>query len=515
MNGVIDRGDLEAFRARLSRRLGFQFEDDKLEELEGLLRWRLETSGAPDAAAYVRSLGSGQTSRFDPSEEWRALIEKLTVCETYFLRNLPHFHALSESALPEAIRAKGSQRRLRILSAGCSSGEEPYSLAIWLGERLGLEASGEVEIIAIDINSSMLAKAKAGRYAPWSLRETPQDTRRRYFTSRGADFVVDEKIRALVSFEEKNIFDADPAFWQPGRFDAIFCRNMIMYFSPEAAREAVAKLSDSLAAGGHLFLGHAETLRGISADFQLCHTHGTFYYRKRRHGLRPSESRSERIAEPGSTIEPAARPAEPTDPGVWMDVIRSASERIEGLAAQSAESQPSPARAERALWNLGLAMERLRQERFGEALELVRDLPPESSADPDVRMLRAVLFVNGMRLGEAESACREILADDDLNAGAHYLTALCREHAGDLDGALEHDQTAAYLDPGFAMPCLHMGLIASRSGDRETAQRQLARALVLLRSEDSARILLFGGGFTREVLIRLCEAGRRRQGGAS
>lgn len=515
MNGLIDGAVLEGFRAALSRRLGFQFDDGRLEELEGLLRWRLETSGEPDADAYLRSLTSGRSSRADPSVEWRALVEQVTVGETYFLRNADQFRAFSQTLLPEWIRARGPARRMRLLSAGCSSGEEPYSLAMSIDERLGDAASRCVEIIAIDVNASALAKAKTGRYSVWALRETPEDVRRRCFTSQGAEFLLDKKIRALVSFEEKNVLDLDPNFWRPGRFDVIFCRNMLMYFSPEAAREAVSKLRDSLAPGGHLFLGHAETLRGLSSDFQLCHTHGTFYYRRRGPaGALPGQTRPDALADDGPAAE-RTDADEPSGPAAWMDAINSASDRIAGLAARGAEHEATPARAERPQWSLGLAMELLRQERFAEALALVRELPPESATDPDVRMLTAVLLANSLSLDDAESVCREMLAADDLNAGAHYVMALCREHAGDLPGALAHDQTAVYLDAGFAMPCLHMGLIAKRMGERGTGERHLARALALLKREDAARILLFGGGFTREALIRLCQAARPREDGKS
>jgi chemotaxis protein methyltransferase CheR len=151
-------------------------------------------------------------------------------------------------------------------------------------------------------------------------------------------------------------------------------------------------------------------------------------------------------------------------------------------------------------------MELLRAERFGEALDAVHGLPPEAAADPEVLLLRATLLTHHGQLAEAERACQELHEVDELNAGAHYLLALCREGLGDTEGARHQDQIAAYLDPGFAMPRLHMGLLARRAGDRERAGRELAEALELLRREDGSRLLLFGGGFTREALAALCRA---------
>jgi chemotaxis protein methyltransferase CheR len=171
--------------------------------------------------------------------------------------------------------------------------------------------------------------------------------------------------------------------------------------------------------------------------------------------------------------------------------------------------------APRYRWDPGVVIELLRRERFSEAMELLQDLPPESSMDPDALLLRAVILTNSGDLAHAEKACRELLESNELNSGAHYLMALCREHAGDLPGALDHDQTAAYLDPGFAMPHLHLGLLAKRRGNLETARKELGQALILLTHEDVSRILLFGGGFSREALVELSRVELRSCGGNS
>jgi chemotaxis protein methyltransferase CheR len=155
----------------------------------------------------------------------------------------------------------------------------------------------------------------------------------------------------------------------------------------------------------------------------------------------------------------------------------------------------------------------LRNERFTEALDLVHELPPESKHDPDVLLLRALLLAHAGRLTAAEQVCEELLAVDELNAGAHYVLALCREGVGDRRGAADHDQVAVYLDPLFAMPRLHLGLLARRAGDREAAQRELTQALLLFQREDASRVLFFGGGFNRDTLVTLCRAELEACGG--
>jgi chemotaxis protein methyltransferase CheR len=208
----------------------------------------------------------------------------------------------------------------------------------------------------------------------------------------------------------------------------------------------------------------------------------------------------------------------------WVDVIQRASERIATLADGRSRSpgQDAPrttpagqaaATAAPRTWDLGLVLEAVRQERFSDALDLICSLPPDSHEDPDALLLRAVLLTNNGRLDESEEVCSRLLAVDELNAGAHYLMALCREHAGDSTGAIEHGQTAIYLDAGFAMPHLHLGIMAKRSGDAATAQRELGQALILLAREDASRILLFGGGFSRDTLLQLCRTELHAAGG--
>jgi chemotaxis protein methyltransferase CheR len=161
---------------------------------------------------------------------------------------------------------------------------------------------------------------------------------------------------------------------------------------------------------------------------------------------------------------------------------------------------------ERSDWNLKSAFELLRQERFADALTAIRVLPPAAASDADTLLLKAVLCAHSGQLEEAEQVCRHLLELDELNAGARYVLALCCEGAGDNRAAVDHDQAAVYLDAGFAMPRLHLGLLSRRTGDRETAKRELEQALILLQREDSSRLLLFGGGFGREALLALCRA---------
>ncbi|MGA3123929.1 MAG: CheR family methyltransferase [Polyangiaceae bacterium] len=496
--------DVARFRAILGRKLGLQIDEDRTASVAELLRSR---APADQVDAYLARLETANSAA-----EVRSLAQDLTVGETYFFRHLEQFRALREVALPARVQAQKSRRALRILSAGCASGDEAYSIAIVLREQLPDPGSWDIDLWGIDVNPAMIEKAVRGRYSAWSLRETPVETRHRYFCVDGRDFCLEDAVRTTVSFEERNLVEDAPSFWQPEAFDIVFCRNVIMYFTPEVRSAVIARLARSLCAGGFLFLGHAETLRGISQAFHLCHTHGTFYYRRRdalqepvvpSHAIGPKLGPNQEHASPGLLLGDGAS---------WVEVIQNASERIARMAEESRRlsgpPDPTPAAptVDRTEVDLEPTVELLRQERFLEAMSLLHALPTASRLDPEAQLLRAVLLTNAGQLAEAEQVCRQVLAADDLNAGAHYLMALCREHGGDRVAAAEHARIATYLDAGFAMPHLQLGLLARRAGDVERARDELSRAISLLGHEDPSRILLFGGGFTREALIDLCRS---------
>jgi chemotaxis protein methyltransferase CheR len=267
-------------------------------------------------------------------------------------------------------------------------------------------------------------------------------------------------------------------------------------------RLVVERIARSLVPGGFLFLGHTETLRDVSDAFQLRHTHGTFYYQLK------GDAAPASLSLPGVTMssEPLHATISTFDE-TWVETIRSATERVAALVPPVlAGSSPRLKIA----WDASPALDLLRKERFTDALEKLHDRPQESKHDPDTLLLEAVLLVQSGQLAVAEIACQRLIATDELNAGAHYLLALCREHCGDPDGAGESDRTAARLDPAFAMPRLHLGLLARHVRDSETAAHELGHALILLKREEASRILLFGGGFSREALIALCQSARRR-----
>ena len=271
-----DRTEIEQFRTLVARRLGLRYEDGKLDYLAEVARQRMELAGVASLESYLERLNSSSRG----TDEYRALSEQLTVNETFFFRNADSFRAFAGIVLPERIRARTREKRLRILSAGCASGEEPYSLAVMVREALPDLVNWDVKITGIDVSPAILGKATEARYSAWSLRATSEDARRRYFQADGEDFVLSPDIQRMVTFEERNLVDEDPLFWQALDCDVVFCRNVLMYFTPDTARDVVRRIGRALLPNGFFFLGHAETLRGLTQEFRLCHTHDTFYYRR-------------------------------------------------------------------------------------------------------------------------------------------------------------------------------------------------------------------------------------------
>ena len=209
-------------------------------------------------------------------QEWRHLVELITNNETYFFREESQLHELCHAILPRLRH----RRPIRIWSAACSSGEEPYSLAMAIVES-GAVPLESVRILATDINQKVLQQARRGWYPRHSLcfRRTPGEMLEKYFVPQDQGFQIKSFIKERIEFRYANLLDdGDPAADEP--FDVIFCRNVLIYFDAAAIRRVIAKFYRLLHPGGYLFLGHAETITGMDTGFETVNARATFYYRK-------------------------------------------------------------------------------------------------------------------------------------------------------------------------------------------------------------------------------------------
>ena len=242
LNCLATSSETERFRAAIGRQIGLRFDERKLSFLSEVLQRRLKDRNR-DIDSYLWEL------EYEPfHSELTALARELTVGETYFFRNHEQFRALAEVVLPERMRCRHAPKVLRLLSAGCSSGEEAYSMAIVAHEAI-VDPSWKVSIRAVDLNPVALERAARARYSTWSLRETPVDLRCKWFREDGREVVLADSARTMVAVEQANLVSDNPELWQPAAYDAIFCRNVLMYFEPLQMHAVVARIAEVDRAG--------------------------------------------------------------------------------------------------------------------------------------------------------------------------------------------------------------------------------------------------------------------------
>lgn len=222
--------------------------------------------------------------RFDAGRktELTKLFEVITTNETSFYRNPPQLQIFQDKILPETLDGlrKLGTRKLRIWSAGCSTGEEPYTLAIMLHEVLRSEiAAWDIKITANDLSEAVLAAARKGLYNEYALRTTPKEIVAKYFKKNGIVYEADPKLKNLISFAPINLSDR-MALKRNDRSHIVFCRNVIIYFDDEMKKQVIESFYDNLLPGGCLFIGHSESLHNISRTFKPEHHAGTIVYRK-------------------------------------------------------------------------------------------------------------------------------------------------------------------------------------------------------------------------------------------
>ncbi|WP_432825044.1 CheR family methyltransferase [Dactylosporangium sp. CA-092794] len=501
-----DGGGVERLRRLLAERLGMAFDDKKDSLLAEILQQRATQHGLSDRG-YLDRLATAWTA------ELAALAEALTVNETYFFRNIEQFRVLDQVALPERLRGRAGDRRLDLLSVGCSTGEEAYTLAMVVAGRV--PDGWETAIVGLDVNRGALRKAMAGRYSTWSLRETPEAARRRWFQAGDDGVEIDARLRGRVRFVEHNVAREDLLLFAPDTYDVVFCRNLLMYLTPDAGRAVVERITRALTPGGYLFLGHTDTLGSRPPGLSVHHSHGTFYYRREtaQGDRRETAPGDRRETAQGDRRETARREGAPGD---WRELARKPEARPvarkpeagsvarkpeAGSVARQAEAVPvvRPRPREQ-------AVRLLQAERFGDALRVLDAITGAEADRPDTWLVRGCALAHLGDTGRAAELCRRLLERDSLFADAHQLLADCCEGDDDHAAAQRHHRIAAQLDAGFAMPRLRLGLLARRLDDRRTAEVELDRAVRLLRDETAERIALFGGGFGRAALIALCRA---------
>lgn len=420
--------------AAIEQRLGLHFPASRQAELLALLADSTSGMRPDEIAAWTDRLEHGEAS--DPVLQ--SLARRLTVGETYFFREPATLDVVENRILPELIRARaGGSRRLRLWSAGCCTGEEPYTLAMILERLLPDIDHWNILILATDINRDFLARAVEGVYTEWSFRQTRPDLKARFFreTAPGRH-VLHPRVRARVTFTPLNLAtDTYPsATHDTGNMDLILCRNVLMYFSERQAQGVMTRLHRSLLPGGWLAVSPTEHALRRTPGFRSTCIDGAFLYRKINDNDTPAPAPRAAVSPPAPA--PRRRSATP-------------SPRPSALPASPAPAVP------------------------------LRAAPPTPALSLAQRARHAA---DAGRLVEALQICDDALATDKMNPALHGLRARILEELGRADEAGDALRRVLYLDPDSIPAHFALGNLALRQHKPAQSRRSFAQVLALLRT---------------------------------
>jgi chemotaxis protein methyltransferase CheR len=449
--------------------LGLHFAKERWADLERGVRAAAQECGSQPINVYVQRLLSSTSST--PMLE--ALATHLTVGETYFFREQHSLDFLREKIIPEVIRTRSATiRHLRIWSAGCATGEEPYSVAILLSRLIPELRDWSFSILATDVNARSLEKAIAGTYTNWSFRTTPDSIRSAYFTAACGDrWVVVPAVKQMVTFARLNLAaDYFPSpFDSAEAFDIVLCRNVLMYFTPEAAKKVVNRLYRTVAPGGWLVVGAAEASHVLFSEFSAGGFANGAVYRKPARDL--TAAASCRLQTQLETVGLSVRSQLITEqPGSAEPGFHS---------GRATSTEVSCAGADTLLLSDTFApCKQGHYQDAGAMLGLVR------------------LLANQQKLREALRWCDNAIGIDKMDERAHYLRGVILQEQGLWEDAAVALRRAVYVNPEFVLPHLALGNLAVRQKRPKESRRCFGNALELLSRYQQEDVLPESDGLT-------------------
>ncbi|MCB9873461.1 MAG: hypothetical protein H6821_04710 [Planctomycetaceae bacterium] len=445
----------ESILSILGARTGLAFREAQREATKIGIANAMKRSGVAESSAYAKLL-------VHDVEALENLIVELTVGETYFFREASQFEGIRREILPEILRRKGGWQKLRIWSAACASGEEPYSLAM-LCHKQGL--ASQCEILATDISSEALSKARQATYRDWSLRGELQAEAKEYLRFDRGIYYVDEKIRRMVRFEFLNLaMDVYPSHvTSTEAMDLILCRNVLIYLSRSTIREVAQRFFQCLADGGWFITASGDPPIGDFAPFETTVTDFGVFYRK------PTAAKTEAVVAP----EAAWETNEPRDGlyGANSGNISQANRDSQSTAAINRDTR----------WDKDEAHAALARGDYARAVELSESHPNEPAA--------CIIHVKSLANLSTEAAIRKcalFATRHPLSAELHYLHAvLLMEMNLDVE-AVQAVQRVVFLDRSLALAHFLLGSILQRRGTLDGARRAFrnARDLAAARAPD-------------------------------
>lgn len=455
------------------------FPRDRWSDLEQRVVSAAGEFGFTDKEAFIEWLASSPLTR----EQIEILASHLTIAETYFWREPQLFKALLEHILPELIhsREKG-ERRLRIWSAGCASGEEPYSIAIALRRVIPAGENWHITILATDINPRILRKAKAGVYTGWSFRNEPPWLKKEYFRRKeDGRFEIHPEIRKMVTFAYLNLAkDIYPApLNNTNAMDLIFCRNVLMYFIPERAGMIAQNLYCSLVDGGWLIVGASELSHQTFSQYTSVHFSEAISYRK---GFQES----------------------PLPPALHLESLPHQEDLLQlpSSAFAKVEEEPLPSPFCKGENAPSIIKPPLTEKAYAEALK--PSLLEDDEGSPSDLALSVRTLANQGKLAEALEACDAAIAANKLDTELHYLRAIILQEQNREVEATASFKAALYLEPNFVPAHFALGNLLLYRGNRRAAKKCFNNVLALVSACRREEILPGSEGLTagrfREII---------------
>jgi chemotaxis protein methyltransferase CheR len=479
-----DAGFLQLKQAIIAR-TGHHYYADKDYLLRDRLDRRLAATGCRSLRDYLSLLEKSAKG----AAEWQELEAEITIGETFFFRHAEQFAALRDVILPDLIRQHGERRALRIWSAGCAVGAEPYSVAILLERLLGAALPDwTIEIIGSDINRHALAQAREGVFSEWALRGVPAAARAQDFTLMPdrRHWRIADRHRMRLRFLQHNLLslptEGRSAEWAD--FDLILCRNVLIYFSLERIAPTLSALARCLTPTGWLMVGHSDAIAALPHQVRVVELAGTLAFR-------PS-------ADPGSAwltgrrpvsvpLQPVALPPvspEIASPEIALPEIALPAAPLPPACSPPAPSLPTPSSTEAA-----------QASRQAPALAVIRAL------------------ADAGRLADAAQACRIAIAADPLDPHLHLYDGLIAQAAGHRRDAEAALRRAVYLCGEMVMAHYHLGLLLLDGPAPEAGRRSMAQVIKLCARLPGDAILPESDGLTPRALVERVRLRLRVPGG--
>jgi chemotaxis protein methyltransferase CheR len=466
----LSENEFRSFRDLIAERSGIYFDLGKQESLKDNLLQRMADCGVSNFANYFNLLSSPAGNK-----EFDHLLNLITIPETYFFRDPAQFKALEGFVIPEIIKRKTYPgASLRIWSAGCSSGEEPYTIAMILTRGM---LDKPIQILATDVSHHALKRARGGVYPSRSVRDMPQEYLNRFFTKKGDEYLLDESIKRMVEFRYFNLVSEPYPLMEMSGWDIIFCRNVTIYFQAEATRKVIHNFSRSLREGGYLFAGYSESLRYISNEFSTVQMEGAFFYRK---GV-PRKEVSRKTGK-----------------------IRGRRARKVGAAGKQKSKDGATLNSEEVLQICATAKELLEKGKPEQASEMLRPYMGKATAPESVMLLQAEIALNRGELDEAAQLCEMIVQREPLSIAGHYLLGIIYQTEENEARAIEEFRKVLYLETEHALARFNLGDLYSRVGQVDEAKLSYLKVARLLKRKPKSLDDRFAGGFSPALLIDTC-----------